>query len=228
MNPDFSEHRIFLTGATGFVGSHVASKLLLAGMQVHALCRNPPADPSPIHWHIGDLKNPASLKEALIAARPHTVIHCAAYGIRHHERSHQELIDINIQGTLSLMELAAHYGVQRWIQTGSCFEYPSQREPLTEEAIPAPPSLYGVTKVASTLLALQQGLLLHIPTTALRLFSVYGPFESKQRLIPTLLASCLTEQPASLSSGHKIRDFVYVEDVAALYVALATTSHFPA
>jgi nucleoside-diphosphate-sugar epimerase len=222
-----SKHRIFLTGATGFVGSHIASKLILAGLQVHALCRKMSNDSSAIHWHIGDLTNPSSLKEALAAARPHTLIHCAAYGIRHHERSHQQLIDINIQGTLALMELAAQYGVKRWIQTGSCFEYPSQQEPLSEKMLPAPPNLYGVTKVASTLIALQQGALLQIPTTVLRLFHVYGSFESRERLIPTLLSSCLTEQPVSLTFGHKIRDFVYIEDVADLYVNLVTTPYFP-
>jgi nucleoside-diphosphate-sugar epimerase len=176
---------------------------------------------------VGDLKNPASLKEAFAAARPHTVIHCAAYGIRHHEKSHPELININIQGSLTLMELAAEFGVQRWIQTGSCAEYPSKAQPQSEESIPAPPSLYGVSKAASTLLALQQGALLRMPTTVLRLFHVYGPFEAPGRLIPTLLVSCLNEEKVSLTAGDKMRDFVYVEDVAALYVALAMTPHFP-
>lgn len=223
-----SEHRIFLTGATGFVGSYVAKKLLRAGLQVHALCRNLPSYPSPIHWHIGDLKNSLSLKKALAAARPDTLIHCAAYGIRHHERSNKELMDINVQGTLSLMELASELGVKRWIQTGSCAEYPSKEGLLSEATVPAPANFYGVTKVASSLLALQQGVLLNIPTTVLRLFHVYGPSEAPERLIPTLLSSCLTEQPTPFTSGHKVRDFVYVENVADLYVALATTSHFPA
>jgi nucleoside-diphosphate-sugar epimerase len=222
-----SEHRIFLTGATGFVGSHVAHQLLLAGLEVHALCRNPPTDVSSIHWHVGDLTTPSSLETALAAAHPHTIIHCAAYGIRHHEQSSQQLININIQGTLSLMELASQYGVKRWIQTGSCAEYPSQQEPLSEKDLPEPPNLYGVTKAASTLLALQQGALLRLPTTVLRLFHVYGPGEAPQRLIPALLSSCFSEQPTPFTSGSKIRDFVYVEDVAALYVALAMTPHFP-
>lgn len=222
-----SNYRVFLTGATGFIGSHIASKLLRTGLQTYALCRDVPKNFSSIHWCIGDLKDRSSLQKAFAAARPHVVIHCAAYGIRHHESSAQELININIQGTLSLMELAAQYGVQRWIQTGSCAEYASQEDPVSEAIPPAPSNLYGVTKVASTLLTLQQGVLFHIPTVVLRLFQVYGPFESRERLIPTLLSACIHEQSASLSSSHKIRDFVYVEDVADLYVALATAPQFP-
>lgn len=219
--------KIFLTGASGFIGSHIAKKLVLAGLQVHALCRTEPNSTLPIQWHIGDLKNRASLEKALSTSLPDVVIHCAAFGIRHHERSHEELIDINIQGTASLMELASQYGVKRWIQTGSCSEYPSQREPLSETILPSPPNFYGVTKTASTLLALQQGKALSMPVTVLRLFGVYGPSEWPERLIPTLLSACLTEKKVSFTSGYQSRDFVYVEDVADLYTSLATTSHFP-
>jgi len=219
--------KIFLTGATGFLGSHIAKKLILAGHQVHALCRREPNSTLPIQWHIGDLKDPDSLKKAIATSLPDVVIHCAAFGIRHHERSHEELININIQGTASLMTIASEYGVKRWIQTGSCSEYPSQREPLSETVLTAPPNFYGVTKTASSLLALQQGQALSMDVTVLRLFGIYGPSEWPERLIPTLLSACLTEKEVSFTSGYQSRDFVYVEEVADLYTSLATTPHFP-
>lgn len=220
---------VFVTGATGFIGSHIAQKLIEKGFIVHALRRkSSPKIHLDLTWHEGDLTDGASLEKILQTCTPHIIVHAAAYGIDPNEQAESSLLAVNLQATCKLLVLAQKYQVQKWIQMGSCSEYAPQLEPLTETALPIPLTIYGMTKLVSTQIALQQAQLHSLPLIViLRLFGVYGPREHPGRLVPSLLSAGLQKKPVSLTAGYQIRDFIYVEDVAELVSSLAMRSDFP-
>ena len=228
-----SPHRVLITGAAGFVGSHVARKLVSARAEVHAICK-PSSDrwrladcSEGISWHTADISDGSAIEEIFSQVRPEAVLHLGAYGIDYAQQDPHELFNSNVYGTLFIVRMAANFGARRMIHTGSCSEYDSSSLPIPESAPPFPHTLYGVTKAASTMLVIQQGKQLALPVIVLRLFGLYGPFEAKKRFIPTVLLACLNGRPASLTPGQQRRDYTYIEDVAHLYASLALAQSFP-
>lgn len=225
---------ILVTGATGFLGSHVVRALLAEQHNVVAMCR-----PESIRWRLADqgdrvqwvqvdLTDRDTIHAALEATRPQVIVHCAAYGMDYREQSVQQAIAINITGTQLLVEEAAKIGVTRFIHAGSCFEYGDKAEPVSETDVLEPIGMYGVTKAAGTLLTIQQSRASGLPAVVLRLFGIYGPYDREDKLVPRVIRACLAGTPIDLTGGEQVRDYTFIGDAVRAFVSLATGEPFPA
>lgn len=211
--------RCLVTGAAGFIGSHVARALLEGGAEVHALVR-PGTDLGRIagcrprlHVHRADLRDSEAVSTAWEAARPEVVVHAAIFGVHPGRRGGEEMVATNVLGTHHLLACCRRAGVRRLVVLGGSSEYGRRTAPMKEEDPPEPVSLYGATKAMATLLCQQAARRHGVPVVVLRPFSVYGPGEPRHRLIPTAIRRALDGGPLRLTGPGWRRDFVYVEDV---------------
>lgn len=221
--------RVLLTGATGFIGSHVARALVREGYEVFALIRQG-SDP----WRIQDLLPSLQVVPCdVIAAdeldasidriRPELCLHLAWYA----QPGVYLTSALNIQHLEASLSLATHLakaGCKRLVVAGTCAEYDQSLGYLSETSALRPTTLYAACKVALHVA------LSHLATTTEmevawpRIFYVYGPLEDEQRLIPAVIGPVLRNQPTRLTAGEQIRDYLHVEDVADALLAVAQSS----
>lgn len=221
--------RILLTGATGFIGSHVARQLIGQEREVIALIR-----PTSDRWRIddiedelhvidGDLLNVDRLKDLVRKVRPDLCIHMAWYaepGKYLDSPNHLEMLSASIGLARSLAES----GCQRFVGIGTCFEYEMTDRPLTETSVTRPGSMYAASKTAFATVLDQIGASSGMETAWLRPFYQYGPHEDERRLVSSVVLSLLRGNEAATTEGEQVRDFLHVEDVAAAIVAVAYNS----
>ncbi len=160
--------------------------------------------------------NHLDLSNILDAFRPTTILHLAANGVTARGSDVESLLRGNVDFTVNLIRAASDHGSPAIVHTGSCFEYapcdPSRN--LIESDLIQPFSLYGATKAASVQLALGLSKHLNVPLVVMRLFGVFGPGESDERLVPSLVRHLTSYQPMDLTPGLQVRDWMYIDDVA--------------
>lgn len=161
---------------------------------------------------------------ALDTARPAVVFNLAAAGVGPSGRDPATLVAGNAGIVAALMTALEGHTDIRVIHTGTWSEYadPTTAAPISEEHPIAPSSVYGAAKAGASLLGTALGRSLGIPFVVLRLFNVYGPGEPPHRLLPYLVERLTGGDPANLTAGTQVRDFVYVEDAVDALVAAAT------
>lgn len=218
--------RIFLTGATGFVGSHLVKLLLDHGHHVAALLR-PEGNPrritsllsrlTPIH---GLLAEPDALASALISFRPETVLHLGWNGVGNRERNADSQA-ANIDEARKLMELARRVGIRAWIGLGSQAEYGPCPAVIDESHPCAPTTLYGRAKLEVCRMAAETCAAAGMRFVWLRLFSSYGPDDHDHWMIPYLILSLLRGERPSLTAAEQMWDYLYVGDAVAAVAAVA-------
>ena len=215
---------IVLTGATGFIGSHLARRLLVAGHRVTAVVR-----PSSDYWRIrdllpsltvleGDLSAPSALRGAVASAQPDLLIHLAWRGQMLTPAADNFAA---LGSSLELMRLMPEVGCRRIMVAGTCFEYAPSRDELTEESPTGPHDLYGAAKHALFLVGSHFARLAKIELVWPRIFYVYGPHEDPRRLVSSVIVALLNDQPAPTTRGEQVRDYLHVADVADALGAIA-------
>jgi nucleoside-diphosphate-sugar epimerase len=220
--------RVIVTGATGFVGSNLARRLLRDGQEVHLLVR-----PGHSSWRIDDIRREVRLHEVALEdaeavagavgrIRPDWIFHLAAHGAYSSQTDLRQMIQTNLVGTINLVEACLSTGFEAFVNTGSSSEYGFKDHAPSEDESPEPNSHYAVTKAAATLFCryTARSRALHLPT--LRLYSVYGPYEEPARLIPRLITHGLKGELPPLVNPAVARDYVYVDDVTEAYLLAAT------
>lgn len=217
--------KAFLTGATGFVGSHVARALRRRGHEVHALLR-PDSDLARIRDIAdsigpvtGDLASP-DLSERLLALQPDVCLHLAWYTVPGKYLDAPENL-LHVELGLRLVRLLARAGCRRFVGVGSCSEYAFGNTPRAEDSPTQPRRLYSAAKLALAQILPYVTASTGMSTAWARLFYLYGPFENEKRLVPQVILSLLAGEPAQLTSGEQVRDYLHVEDVAGALVAIA-------
>jgi nucleoside-diphosphate-sugar epimerase len=224
--------RALVTGATGFVGSHLVRRLVHEGLEVHILRRQRSdfwrvRDVLPkVTAHLADLRDLDALHTALAAARPDYVFHLGAATVVAGATTDaaNELIGTNLLGTVQLIEACEAVGYRGMVTTGDSFEYAPSRARLSEETACHPTALHGITKLAATLHAQSVAQERRRPIVTLRLFSTYGPGDHPRRLVPRAIAGALAGTPLPLSRPEIARDWVYIDDLIDLYLEAALTS----
>lgn len=210
--------RLFITGGTGFLGSHVLAAALSAGYEVQALRRKPlsapalPLAPEPI-WIVGDLLSiPPTTLDGVDA-----IIHLASAGVSPQQASWHELVQTNVIGSLRLLELAAEAGVRRCVFAGTSHEYGTAARRF--DAIPSdaplePLSSYGASKAAAFQLlrafAIERRLELYYG----RIFSAYGEGQFEGNFWPSLRRAAIAGEDFPMTSGEQINDFIPASTVA--------------
>ena len=221
--------RVFVTGASGFVGANLARRLLEEGHGVHLLLR---ANHQP--WRIQDIRKDVAVYEADLAdreglqkamnrARPEWVFHLAAHGAYPHQTDLDQMIATNVQGTANLLSAAERAGAEAFVNSGSSSEYGYKDHAPSEDELVEPNSPYAVTKVAATNLCRLAGQREGSRVITLRLYSVYGPYEEPRRLVPTLIVQGLAGKLPPLVNPDVARDYVHVDDACDAFLLAAAT-----
>ncbi len=210
--------RILVTGASGFIGSHLLTVLskMDDGHEIHALSRSAPICSEANHriiWHQADLLVDASPSEVLEHVKPTHLIH-GAWVTDHGAFWEHKDNAAWLAASLKLADAFARYGGERFINLGSVAEYDWSRGRMVEEVTPEEPtSVYGKAK-----LAFHQALTEHhqkgnFSAATGRIFYVYGPREKPQRLVPTACRALITEKPEAFGPGGLWRDYIHVSDL---------------
>lgn len=225
--------RVLVTGATGFLGAHVVRELNARGWMPIPTARAGTdrarlADVAGLRWVDLDLLSPISIQQAFAEVKPAAVIHSAAYGVDFRQQDPQVAIATNVTATALLLEAAANVGVKRFVHVGTCYEYGDKTGPILESDPLSPTTLYGATKAAGTLLALERSKTLGLPLVVVRPFGMYGPAEGAHKLVPLIKRACEVGEKLPLTSGEQIRDYIYVGDVVAALIELLEADSFPA
>jgi nucleoside-diphosphate-sugar epimerase len=225
--------RVLVTGATGFVGACLTRRLAEAGHEVHLLLR----EDSPT-WRLADildrlvlhrldLRDAAAVGQAVRAAGPEVVYHLATFGGFAGQSDAGEIIATNLLGTVNLLAACQETGFVRFVNTGSSSEYGPKESPMQEHDLLEPAGAYGVAKGAATLYCRAEALAKGLPVVTLRLFSPYGPWDDPRRLIPYVISTLLRGESPRLAGATAVRDFVFIDDVVALYLSLLTSAAPP-
>ena len=219
--------KVFITGASGFIGANLVKELVARGDKVHILTR-PNSDLwrlTPIlkrlHCHRADIQNKKAIEKIISRIKPAIIYHLSVYGAYHYQTDTEQIFRTALNGTLNLLLTAKKAGVKMFINTGSSSEYGRKNHPMCENEILEPNTYYAVAKAGQTLLCQNFAVSEKLPVITLRLFSVYGAYEEPGRLIPTLSKTALSGQKLSLASPKIARDFIYVKDVIRAYMMAA-------
>jgi len=219
MYSSFRRQRILVTGANGFIGSHLCLRLCQEGAEVHAVYRSEHPDVTGPQWWQANLAELDEVRKIGRETRPDLIFHLASHvkgapDIEHVLPTFQS----NLQSTINILILAAELGCSRVVLTGSLAEPDGKNG----EAFPSAP--YAAAKWASTGYARMFHALYQVPVLIARVFMVYGPGQKDlTKLIPYVTLSILQGRIPSISSGQRLVDWIYVSDVVDGFLALAQT-----
>jgi nucleoside-diphosphate-sugar epimerase len=221
--------RVLLTGASGFVGSHVLARFLHAGEHTVAIVLRPGRAPHRIRHHLasveiiaGDLARPQALAEPVRRFAPELVLHAAWAAPNTKNRDSAEHAD-HVSHTIELVKLAHAAGARHFVGLGSQAEYGAAANQADEEQPARPTTLYGTAKLCAGLLAGKLCATLGIRFAWLRLFAAYGPGEDPDWLIPSMCRAFLAGQRPATTRGEQVWDYLYVEDAAEAVHRVATS-----
>jgi UDP-glucuronate 4-epimerase len=227
--------RILLTGAAGFIGSHLAERLCARGDEVIGFDNFDPFYPRAVKERNlavlrsssslsprfslveGDLRESADLERAFSATRPDAVVHLAALaGVRPSLADPARYADVNVRGTVCLTEAARAHGVTRLVFASSSSVYGLDSQPPFKESdlCVRPVSPYAATKRAGELMLFTAHHLYALDVTCLRFFTVYGPRQRPDLAIHKFARLILAGQPIELfGDGSTSRDYTWIDDI---------------
>jgi len=216
--------RILVTGAAGFIGSHVVRGLLHSGHEVTALVRS--TAPAPrlggIEGRLTFIRaslDDTTLGTALLRWQPERCIHLAWYAKPGKYLDAPANVGC-LEDSLRLLETLAAVGCRHVVMAGTCAEYDTDLGYLREDAPTRPRTLYAASKLALSLVATARAAQLGVGLAWARLFYLYGPREDPRRLVPGVITALLEGKPFDASRGRQVRDYLHVADVAAAFCAL--------
>ena len=231
-----SEPTFLVTGADGFIGSHVTELLVAEGHRVRALAYynafgtwgwldTLSADVrSSIEVHVGDIRDPFFVDR--VVDWSDIVLHLAALiGIPYSYVAPASYVDTNVTGTLNILEAVRRHDVARMVQTSTSEVYGTALfTPITEDHTLQGQSPYSASKIGADQMALSYARSFDTPVAVMRPFNTYGPRQSARAVIPTIITQALDgATQLRLGSLHPTRDFNYVVDIARGFLAMGTS-----
>jgi len=201
---------VLVTGGSGFIGAHVCHRLLACHAKVHAVSREPQRSYSKhLRWWQADLRDISAVRRVFKAVRPQIVFHLASYvvGARELGVVLPTFYD-NLASTVHLLTAATEAGCQRIILASS------SEEPQNFNDTTFPCSPYAAAKLASNIYGRMFYQLFQTPVVMPRIFMTYGPNQKDlQKLIPSVVCQLLRGEAPKLSSGRRLADWIYIDDV---------------
>ncbi len=216
--------RALVTGAAGFIGSHLVEMLVRQGTQVRAFVRYnaghhaanldllPPAVRQQVELYFGDLRDAEAVSKAVRGMDE--VYHLGAVITIPYSYQHpREVMEVNVTGTLNVLTAARDQGTPHVMVTSTSEVYGSaQYEPIDEKHPLHPQSPYAATKVAQDALAQSFYATYNLPVRIIRPFNTFGPRQSTRAVIPTIITQALTGNTVKLGALHPTRDLTFVTD----------------
>ncbi|WP_323694363.1 NAD-dependent epimerase [Staphylococcus pseudintermedius] len=222
--------KILITGVAGFIGSHLAKKLIAKDHEIIGVDNiNDYYDPKlkedrlksigdkNFKFYKTDIEDDQKLSEIFEEHHPSVVVNLAAQaGVRYSLENPRAYIDSNIIGFMNILECARHYHIDNLIYASSSSVYGANiSKPFsTSDNIDHPLSLYAATKKSNELMAHTYSHLYNIPTTGLRFFTVYGPWGRPDMALFKFTDAIVHDRPIDVyNHGQMMRDFTYVDDI---------------
>ncbi|WP_431776169.1 SDR family NAD(P)-dependent oxidoreductase [Streptomyces cucumeris] len=229
----WSGRTVLVTGAEGFIGSTLVDLLVERGARVRALVHYKPygeagylahhlGPGSPVETIAGDVRDAGRVMDAVAGCD--TVFHLAALiGIPYSYQAPEAYVQTNVTGTQNIAAACHRYGVRRLLHTSTSEVYGTALTvPIAEDHPLQPQSPYSASKIGADMMALSYAHAFALPVTVVRPFNTYGPRQSSRAVIPTILAQLHAGvREIRLGSLTPTRDFTYVTDTAAGFLALA-------
>ncbi|MBX5162270.1 MULTISPECIES: NAD-dependent 4,6-dehydratase LegB [unclassified Rhizobium] len=226
--------RALVTGADGFIGSHLIETLVRSGVEVRALCQYNSfsswgwLDQSEYRGQfeviLGDVRDPAQMRS--VAKGVDTIFHLAALiAIPYSYQAPSSYIDTNVHGTLNVLQGALDAGVGRVIQTSTSEVYGTARfVPISESHPLQAQSPYSASKIGADAIAYSYHSSFDLPVTIARPFNTFGPRQSARAVIPTVISQLLSGRTTlKLGALSPTRDFNFVQDTCDGFLALAAS-----
>jgi dTDP-glucose 4,6-dehydratase len=222
---------VLVTGAEGFIGSHLTEQLVELGADVRALVQynslgswgwlDESAAKPEIDVRLADVRDRDSLRKPM--AGVDTVFHLAALiAIPYSYEAPMSYVQTNVEGTMNVFGQALAEGVRLVVHTSTSEVYGTARHVPIDEAHPLQgQSPYSASKIAADKMAEAFHATYGLPVATLRPFNTYGPRQSARAVIPTIATQVLAGETVELGSLTPTRDFTYVSDTAAAFVAIA-------
>jgi len=227
--------RCLVTGAAGFIGSHLVERLVRDGVEVRAFVRYgshgtlgnldllPAEVRSEVEIVAGDVADAGSVDAAVAGCD--TVLHLAAIiSIPYSYRAPRQCLEVNAGGTMNVLESCRRHGVRRLVHTSTSEVYGSAREvPMSESHPRSGQSPYAASKIAADAMVEAMHRSVGLPVVVVRPFNTYGPRQSTRAVIPAIVSQLvLGGDSIELGDLRPTRDFVHVSDTVAGFVAAAT------
>lgn len=234
---DYRGAKVLVTGADGFIGSHLTQALVQSGADVTALCLYNSFDshgwiddlPAPIRDKVqavrGDVRDSAFMHRLIEVQE--IVFHLAALiAIPHSYIASQSYVETNVLGTVHVLEAARESGVRRVIVTSTSEVYGTALSlPINESHPLQAQSPYAATKIGADMLAVAFARSFSVPVMLLRPFNTFGPRQSERAIIPTIIRQALDPACDVITVGDTstMRDFTYVDDTVAAFLQIGRT-----
>ncbi|NPV89930.1 MAG: SDR family NAD(P)-dependent oxidoreductase [Firmicutes bacterium] len=228
---NLNNKKVLVTGADGFIGSHLTQTLIEMGRQVLAFVMYNSFNswgwldqvPKPLQDRLevfsGDIRDPHGVKAAMRGCQ--AVIHLAALiSIPYSYHSPDSYIDTNVKGTLNVLQAVRDLGVERLVLASTSEVYgTARRVPIDEDHPLQAQSPYSASKIAADQMAMAFYSSFDTPVTVIRPFNTYGPRQSARAVIPTVITQIASGQrEIRLGSTHPTRDFNYVKDTVKGFI----------
>lgn len=223
--------KILITGATGFIGSYLLSKLIAEGHSIAILIRN-----ESDYWRIRELISECHViygnydtiencENEILSYNPEVVYHIGWSGVGNDQRNNDTMVTKNINSTLALAKILLKSNVKTFIGLGSQAEYGPYYSAINESYATNPTTLYGIAKLSAYNILKYYLEKSNIRFCWLRLFSSYGPKDNDIWLIPYLTNSISKGIKPSLTKGEQIWDYIYIDDVITALLAVGFSNN---
>ena len=230
---NWENQKVLVTGAGGFIGSHLVERLVVLGARVRALVRyNSRNDwgllellPAAVKDHLevvaGDITDPFGVARTMAGCE--VIFHLAALiAIPYSYTAPSQFVAVNCGGTLNLLEAARQQGVERFVHTSTSETYgTAQYTPIDENHPLRGQSPYAASKIGADKLAESYHLSFGVPVATIRPFNTYGPRQSARAIIPTIISQALNGELIRLGRLSPVRDLNYVSDTVEGFVKVA-------
>lgn len=208
--------RALVTGGSGFIGGRLLSRLLDEGYDVTALVRGDPSGRLDARATAVSIDGPASVFDIVGGAAPDIVFHVAsAVVVDHSPAAISDIIQSNVTFPTTLLDAMARHGVRFFVNTGTSWQHYDGAEGY------CPSNLYAATKQAFEDIAVFYNDAYSIGVANLKLFDVYGPSDTRSKIIPLLMRVLRTGDTLGMSPGEQVLDMVHVDDVVEAYLSAA-------
>jgi dTDP-glucose 4,6-dehydratase len=233
MSDPWMQTKVLVTGAGGFIGSHLVEKLVKLGASVRAFVRyNSRGDPGLIRFAPaetiarveligGDLRDPDAVRNAVRGCR--YVFHLGALiSIPYSYLHPYEVAESNFMGTLNVLMACRDLEVQRLVHTSTSEVYGTAQLPAIDESHPLQgQSPYSASKIGADKLVESFYCSYQLPAVTVRPFNTYGPRQSARAVIPTIITQALANRAIHLGNLDTVRDFTYVDDTVQGFICAA-------